>query len=54
MISKRNIQIERLLDAFPNFEFKDFKKQLEEFKLDLHKFKEDLKIQKKLKKKNKD
>ena len=54
LISKRNIQIERLLDAFRNYKFKDFKKQLEKFKLDLHKFKEDLKIQKKLKKKNKD
>ncbi len=45
-IEKRNFQIERILAAFPNFEFKDFKKQLSEFKLDLNKFKQDLKLQK--------
>lgn len=50
LITKRNIQIERILDAFPNFEFKEFKKQLNEFKLDLHKFKEELNKQKKSKK----
>lgn len=53
LIAKRNIQIERLLDAFPNFEFKEFKKQLNEFKIDLHKFRNDLKKQKKNKKASK-
>ena len=45
LISKRNFQIERILEAFPNFEFKGFKTQLDEFKLDLHLFKQDLKKQ---------
>lgn len=43
---KRNYQIERILDAFPDFEFKDFKLQISEFKLELHKIKENIKIQK--------
>lgn len=53
LISKRNIQIERLLEAFPNFEFKGFKTQLDEFKLDLHLFKEELKAQRRERKANK-
>lgn len=53
LISKRNIQIERILEAFPNFEFKGFKTQLDEFKLDLHLFKEELKTQRRERKANK-
>ncbi len=41
MIERHHLQIERILEAFPNFEFRDFKKQLEEFKLEIHLFKED-------------
>lgn len=53
LISKRNFQIERILEAFPNFEFKGFKTQLDEFKLDLHLFKQNLKKQRQEKKANK-
>ena len=53
LISKRNFQIERILEAFPNFEFKDLKTQLDEFKLDLHLFKQDLKKQREERKANK-
>lgn len=46
LVIKRNFQIERLLEAFPDFEFKDFKTQIDEFKLELHKIKTDMKLQK--------
>lgn len=55
LIERSNFQIKRILDAFPDFEFKDFKKQLNEFRLDLHKFrveKLNLKYLKKGKNKN--
>lgn len=32
-------RFKRILDAFPSFEFKEFKKQINELKLDLHKLK---------------
>ncbi len=44
--SKRNFQIERLLEAFPDFELKGFKSQINGFKVELHKIKEDIKKQK--------
>lgn len=53
LANKRNFQIERLLEAFPDFEFKDFKTQINEFKLELHKIKNDIKLQKENKKANK-
>lgn len=40
MIARHHLQVERILEAFPNFEFRDFKKQLEEFKLEIHLFRE--------------
>jgi uncharacterized membrane protein len=46
LVSKRNFQIERLLEAFPDFEFKGFNTQINEFKLELHKIKAELKEQK--------
>ena len=46
-IRKRDIQIERLLAAFPSLQFKEFSKQMDEFKHDLNKFREDLKNKKK-------
>lgn len=51
--SKRNFQIERILEAFPDFEFKDFKIQISEFKLELHKIKDEIKQQKENRKANK-
>jgi len=44
--SRRNFQIERLLEAFPDFEFKGFKSQINEFKLELHKIKNEIRMQK--------
>ncbi len=46
IVSRRNFQIERLLEAFPDFEFKGFKSQVNEFKLELHKIKADIRLQK--------
>lgn len=64
IVNRRNFQIERLLEAFPDFEFKGFKSQINEFKLELHKIKNEIRLQKenikakrkqvKLDKKNKD
>lgn len=50
LTSHRHIQIERILEAFPSFEFKGFKKQLNEIKLDIHNLKNELKLQKQDKK----
>ena len=44
--SKRNYQIERILEAFPDLEFKGFKAQINEFKSEIQKIKEDIKKQK--------
>ena len=44
--SKRNYQIERILEAFPDLEFKGFKAQINEFKSEIQKNKEDIKKQK--------
>jgi len=44
--SRRNFQIERLLEAFPDFEFKGFKSQINEFKLELHIIKNEIRMQK--------
>lgn len=64
IVNRRNFQIERLLEAFPDFEFKGFKSQINEFKLEIHKIKNEIRLQKenikakrkqvKLDKKNKD
>ena len=42
-VTKRNFQVERILNAFPNFEFSDFKKQLEELKEDFKQLREEQK-----------
>lgn len=54
LFSKKDLQVERILNAFPNFEFVHFKKQFADYKNDLIKFKESLKIQKKDKKDKKE
>lgn len=46
IVNRRNFQIERLLEAFPDFEFKGFKSQINEFKLELHKIKSEIRLQK--------
>ena len=53
IVNKRNLQIERILEAFPDFEFKEFKTQINEFKLELHKIKEEIRTKKEIKKANK-
>ena len=45
-LEKGSIQIKRIFDAFPNFEFKGFKTEIDELKLDLHKLRNNLKMQK--------
>ena len=45
-LDKGSIQIKRIFDAFPNFEFKGFKTEIDELKLDLHKLRNSLRMQK--------
>lgn len=53
LITKGHFQIERILNAFPNFEFSEFKKQLEELKDDFNNAREERKRKKQEKKEKK-
>lgn len=40
IVTKHKLQTERILNAFPNFEFRDFKQQIDEIRLEFHLFKQ--------------